>query len=125
MADDQNKDHPAEEMDRYFKDPEYRKQKRKIHRGSPMNKRLKRYLVIAGVILALILPYAIYLFSGLPSLERIENPRPELATKVYSIDGEVLDQFFVKNRSSVSIKDVPKTVVDALIATDDKGFYSH
>jgi len=35
-----------------------------------------------------------YLVSGLPSLEQLENPKPELATKVYSVDGEILDQFF-------------------------------
>jgi penicillin-binding protein 1A len=69
--------------------------------------------------------YIAYLFSGLPSLEKIENPRPELATRVYSADGEVLDQFFIKNRSYVSLKEVPQTVVDALVATEDKNFYSH
>ena len=34
--------------------------------------------------------YLVYLVSGLPSLEQLENPKPELSTKVYSIDGEVL-----------------------------------
>lgn len=125
MADEQGKEHTPEEMERYFNDPEYRKQKRSATIGNAMKKSMKKYLIIVGAFLILTLPYVIYLFSGLPSLERIENPRPELATKVYSIDGEVLDQFFIKNRSSVSIKDVPITVVDALIATEDKNFYSH
>jgi len=125
MADEQAKDYTPEEMERYFNDPEYRKQKRSANTGNAMKKSVKKYLIIVGAFLVLTLPYVIYLFSGLPSLERIENPRPELATKVYSIDGEVLDQFFIKNRSSVSIKDVPITVVDALIATEDKNFYSH
>ncbi|MBM2845643.1 MAG: penicillin-binding protein, family [Bacteroidetes bacterium] len=125
MADEHGKDYTPEEMERYFNDPEYRKQKRSATTGNAMKKSVKKYLIILGAFLVLTLPYVIYLFSGLPSLERIENPRPELATKVYSIDGEVLDQFFIKNRSSVSIKDVPITVVDALIATEDKNFYSH
>lgn len=126
MADDHNKDYPPEEMNRYFNDPEYRKQKRSAIMVSALwKKRIKKYLIIAGVILVATLPYVIYLISGLPSLERIENPKPELASRVYSIDGEVLDQFFIKNRSSVSLKDVPTTVVNALIATEDKNFYSH
>jgi penicillin-binding protein 1A len=58
-------------------------------------------------------------------LEKIENPRPELATRVFSADGVVLDQFFIKNRSSVTLAEVPRHVVDALIATEDKDFYSH
>ena len=41
------------------------------------------------------------------------------------MDGEVLDQFYIKNRSHVSINQIPKTVVDALIATEDRNFHSH
>ena len=93
--------------------------------GSKTGKRFVRILVLSFILIALLLGYGIYLFSGLPSLEKIENPKPELATRVYSIDGEVLDRFFVKNRSHVSIQDIPKTVIDALVATEDKNFFTH
>ncbi len=81
--------------------------------------------ITTTVVLILFAGYAYYLVSGLPSLEKIENPKPELATKVYSIDGDVIDQFFIKNRSHVSLSEIPKTVVEALIATEDKDFYDH
>ncbi len=84
-----------------------------------------RTLIVLGVLLALITAYSIYLVSGLPSLERIENPKAELATKVYSADGEVLDMFYIKNRSHLSFSEIPKPVINALIATEDKDFYSH
>ncbi|HEX9005847.1 MAG TPA: PBP1A family penicillin-binding protein [Bacteroidota bacterium] len=84
-----------------------------------------RWTIVAGVVVALCAAYTIYLFSGLPSLERIENPKAELATKVYSADGEVLDLFYIKNRSHLALKEMPKQVVNALIATEDKDFYSH
>jgi penicillin-binding protein 1A len=87
--------------------------------------RAKAFMIGSGILLLLLIVFGWYLASGLPSLEKIENPRPELATKVYSIDGEVLDQFFIKNRSHVSINEVPKTVIEALVATEDKDFYSH
>jgi penicillin-binding protein 1A len=87
--------------------------------------RAKTFIIGSGILLLLLTVFGWYLASGLPSLEKIENPRPELATKVYSIDGEVLDQFFIKNRSHVSINEVPKTVIEALVATEDKDFYSH
>jgi len=87
--------------------------------------RRKIYASVAGLVLAVILAYGIYLFSGLPSLERIENPKSELATKVYSADGEVLDQFYIKNRSHLALQDIPKSVINALIATEDKDFYDH
>src|ERR1051326_1326993 len=77
--------------------------------------------VIAGIAVI----YTIYLISGLPSLEQLENPRSELATKIYSADGEVLDQIYIKNRTRITLKELPKELVDALIATEDKNFYDH
>jgi penicillin-binding protein 1A len=86
----------------------------------------KKRLLIAGVVLSVaFIGYTIFLFSGLPSLEQLENPRPEIATKVYSSDGEILDHFYIKNRTSVTLEQLPPYLVDALIATEDKNFYHH
>ncbi len=85
----------------------------------------QRTWIVLGALLVLVTAYSIYLVSGLPSLERIENPKAELATKVYSADGEVLDMFYIKNRSHLSFSEIPKPVINALIATEDKDFYSH
>lgn len=82
--------------------------------------------MLGGVaVLGLLVWYGFYIASGLPSLEKLENPRPELATKVYSEDGEVLDQFYKKNRTRVTLDKLPKGLAEALIATEDKAFYSH
>jgi penicillin-binding protein 1A len=114
-----------EDMNRYFDDPEFRRQRG--NKGStPAPRRWMRGLLIFGLPAVIILgAYTWYLFSGLPGLEKIENPRPELSTRVYSSDGEILDQFFIKNRSQMALKDIPMTVQNALIATEDKDFYSH
>ncbi|MEK7250050.1 MAG: transglycosylase domain-containing protein, partial [Bacteroidota bacterium] len=111
-----------EELDRWFNDPEYRRQKLRLPKS---HFAWKQMLIVAGIGIILLTAFVWYLFSGLPSLEKIENPKPELATKVYSIDGEVLDQFFVKNRSQVSLQELPRPVVNALLATEDIGFYDH
>ena len=87
--------------------------------------RRKIYLASGLLVLLLVGIYAAFLISGLPSLEQLENPKPELATKVYSIDGEVLDQFYIKNRTQVRLTDLPPHLVHALIATEDKNFYDH
>ena len=115
----------SDEMARYFNDPEFRRKKGAVMSSRSLKKRTRVYIAITCAMLLLISGYVWYLVSGLPSLEKIENPKPELATKVYSIDGEVLDRFFIKNRSHVSIGELPKTVLDALIATEDKNFYNH
>ena len=115
-----------EEMDRYFNDPEFRQQRLRNTPGPNGGKRRLRIALLAGIpLLALIIAYAVYLVNGLPSLEKIENPKPELATLVFSTDGEILDQFFIKNRSQVTLKEIPRTAVEGLLATEDKDFYSH
>src|SRR5512135_1639235 len=78
------------------------------------------FLIVGGAM------FASYIIGGLPSLEELENPKPALATKVYSIDGEVIDKYFQENRTRInSIDSVPPAIVKALIATEDRNFYSH
>lgn len=111
-------------MARYFNDPEFRRSL--LKRGKGFVREHKKWFMAAGaVVLALFVWYGIYIVSGLPSLEKLENPRPELATKVYSEDGEVLDQFSIKNRTRTTLDKIPNGLVNALIATEDKAFYDH
>jgi penicillin-binding protein 1A len=86
----------------------------------------RNVLIIGGfTTVALVILYWFYLVSGLPSLEELENPKPELATKIYSIDGQILDHVFIKNRTQVTLSDVSPDLVNALLATEDIDFYNH
>ncbi len=69
--------------------------------------------------------YAIPNFLGLPSLEELENPNPDLASLVYSEDGVLLHKFFLKNRTFIPLKSIPLSARYALIATEDVAFYQH
>ncbi|NTW48253.1 MAG: PBP1A family penicillin-binding protein [Chlorobiales bacterium] len=81
-------------------------------------------IVIMGIIL--VLAGTLFYFSAnLPSLEQLENPKPELATTVYSADGKLLTKFFLKNRTSVPLDSISVHVKHALIATEDVEFYDH
>ena len=85
----------------------------------------KKRRIIFEYIAFLILAFIIYIIIGLPSLEELENPKPQLASKVFTVDGELLGQFYFENRIETHIDSVPKYLVDALISTEDKGFYDH
>ncbi len=113
-----------EEMDRYFNDPDYRNSARGKKRRSS-KERLAMKIGVWTAVLIFLVGYGFYVISGLPSLEELENPKPELATRVLSADGQVIDQFFLKNRAVADIKEVPHYVVDALVSTEDKKFYTH
>ncbi|MGV3541428.1 MAG: penicillin-binding protein 1A [Rufibacter sp.] len=65
------------------------------------------------------------LFGDLPDLKTLENPKSELASEVYSEDGVLLGKYFRENRSPVTYEQLPKHLVDALIATEDIRFEEH
>ena len=123
-------------MDRYFNDPEYRRKKiEEQNKGQQKSSKAKfpfdkkkvyKYGgITAGVIFAFIAGFVIYLFIGLPPIEKLENPQTAVATLVKSRDGVVLDKYYTENRTSVPIEEISPHVVDALIATEDHRFYNH
>ncbi len=89
----------------------------------------KTLLISIGVILFLLLGLAFYIHAfiidELPSFDQLENPPQELATKVLSSDGKILDMFFIKKRSNIPYDSIPKDVINALIATEDRAFFDH
>ena len=109
------------DLDKYFSDPKLRN---KILKKKKTKKRL-RWLISTGIISLVLIIFGTYIISGLPSLEELENPRPQLATKVYSADGELLGKFFIENRIEADIDSLPPYLIDALISTEDRKFYDH
>ncbi|WP_299121088.1 transglycosylase domain-containing protein [uncultured Winogradskyella sp.] len=87
------------------------------------------WMAFAGGILAIVLLFllASWGFLGeMPDHTRLENPETNLATEIISSDGETLGKFyFDDNRTPVGYEDLPKNLVDALIATEDIRHYEH
>ncbi len=65
------------------------------------------------------------LFGKMPSFEDLENPNSNLATEIISSDGVTLGKFYNENRTAIKYKDLPKSLVDALVSTEDERFYEH
>lgn len=134
-----NSDH-NNDRDRFFNDPDYRR-KIKEERSSRstgssggsgksirslLDQDRYKYAAIAlGAIFAIALGFLIYLYTGLPSIEELENPQTAIASTVHSRDGIVLERYFTENRKYVAIENISPHVIDALIATEDHRFYDH
>jgi penicillin-binding protein 1A len=114
----------SEEMRRYFNDPAYRKQIL-MKKAAWSRRRTVIFSVAAIALVVFTWWYVSFIVSGLPTFESLENPRPDLATKIYSADGEVIDQIYYRNRTWISLDSLPKGLPEALIATEDKQFYHH
>ncbi|HEX2983280.1 MAG TPA: hypothetical protein VHO28_07030, partial [Ignavibacteriales bacterium] len=83
---------------------------RELQELQDKNKRKRKRVIIISAATAFTLIsifFWAYIFEGLPSLEQLENPKPILASKVYSDDGELVGQFFIENRIESSIDSLP------------------
>ena len=82
-----------------------------------------------GGVLAIILVFLLAswgVFGALPDHTILENPKTNLATEIISSDGKTLGKFYFNdNRTPVSYDELPKHLVDALIATEDARFHEH
>ena len=66
------------------------------------------------------------LLGKMPEFRQLENPKTNLATQVYSSDNKVIGKFYYNdNRTPLYYEEIPKNLIDALIATEDERFYSH
>ena len=112
---------PEAEYQKYFNDSMHRNKKsKKMSKGKK-----SKWIIILGILIALFVLFGVYIFSGVPSLEELENPRPNLASKVYTADGELLGQFFIENRIETDLDSLPIHLINALIATEDRKFFNH
>ncbi len=65
------------------------------------------------------------LFGGMPSLERLENPKSDLASVIYTSDFEELGKYFRYNRTPIKYEDISPNFINALLATEDVRFEEH
>ncbi|MGO3717888.1 MAG: penicillin-binding protein 1A [Mesonia hippocampi] len=61
----------------------------------------------------------------MPTFEELENPETNLATEVFSSDGETLGKYYNENRTPIKYEELPKTLIQALVATEDERYYEH
>lgn len=80
---------------------------------------------LALAVGALGLAIAQALSSDLPSLEQLETYKPRLITKVLGNDGTVIKEFYTERRVQVPLNDISPYLVEAVLATEDRRFYSH
>lgn len=79
--------------------------------------------VLAAIIIFLLAGWGA--FGKMPGFEELENPETNLATEIFSADGETLGKYYSENRTPIKYEDLPDHLVQALIATEDERFYTH
>jgi penicillin-binding protein 1A len=66
------------------------------------------------------------LLGEMPDHTILENPKTFLATEIISSDNQTLGKFYLDdNRTPIDYEELPKELVDALVATEDIRYYDH
>jgi penicillin-binding protein 1A len=73
---------------------------------------------IVGVALAVAYP-------NLPDISDLSDYRPKLPLRVYSAEGLLMGEFGEERRNLTPIREIPKVMVNAVLAIEDARFYSH
>jgi penicillin-binding protein 1A len=88
------------------------------------------FLFTAGTVLFLVGVAAaaglIWHFSqDLPDYSQLQDYEPPVMTRVHASDGALLGEYAKERRLYLPIQAVPKLVINAFLAAEDKNFYEH
>jgi penicillin-binding protein 1A len=93
------------------------------------SKWLKRllYTIALGFSALALFWFSVYigLWGILPSEEHIKDIKQAEASLLLDAENELLGKYFIFDRQIVTYEDLPKHLVDALVATEDSRFYDH
>lgn len=68
----------------------------------------------------------LYFFWGIPLPTKLTSDQPAISTKLFDRNNELIYEIFTqKKRSPILLTDIPKHMINATIAVEDKDFYRH
>ncbi|MCD6153332.1 MAG: PBP1A family penicillin-binding protein [Syntrophobacterales bacterium] len=99
--------------------------KRRIKKGIPVKKILLGILIFFVISALSAGGFLYYLIRELPSIASLKDYRPSIITRVYSDNGELIDEFYLEDRKVIRVTDLPKFVTQAFVAAEDARFFQH
>ncbi len=66
-----------------------------------------------------------YFGRGLPDYQQLADYEPPTVTRFYAGDGRLLAEYAVEKRVFIPVKAIPKRIIKAFLAAEDKNFYAH
>ena len=79
-----------------------------------------------AVIIGIALGLALSATKNIQNLEQLQENKPSLPTRILDSQGRLITQFFSdEKREIVSINEIPKSLIQALLTREDQYFYEH
>lgn len=93
--------------------------KRFLHRS------LKYTLALVCLMVGFLTILYLYMELQLPDVSVLNDVHMQVPITVYSSDNKLIAEYGTKRRMPVHIEQVPKQLINAILATEDARFYSH
>ncbi|HVV69655.1 MAG TPA: penicillin-binding protein 1A [Gammaproteobacteria bacterium] len=75
-------------------------------------------LILAGCVY-------FYMVFQLPDVQTLNDTRLQIPLRIYSSDGQLIGEYGAMRRNPVTLPEVPKPLLQGLIATEDQRFFEH
>lgn len=82
-------------------------------------------LGIFSLIVIIVIVAIAYIETSLPSIESIKDMSLAVPLRIFSSDGKLIGQFGEERRTPITLEQVPKNLINAVLATEDRRFYDH
>ena len=79
-------------------------------------------LIIGGIAAAVIY---MHIRESLPDVSTLKNVELQQPMQIFTADGKLMGEVGEERRIPVKLSDIPKPLIDAIIATEDVRFYEH
>ncbi|GHT23685.1 penicillin-binding protein [Endomicrobiia bacterium] len=99
-----------------------------MKRKKPKKKSFLSFLTIALIVAVLVIAVSkitANFIDNLPSIKQLENYTPNLSTKIYDKDNNLIAELFTERRIFIPINKIPVNLQNAFIAIEDKDFFKH
>lgn len=83
------------------------------------------FLLLCALVALLIVAVNYNLFGHIYTVEEIKAFENETASLVYSKDDKLIGKFFSQNRTNIRYEQLPASLVNALVATEDARYFEH
>jgi len=83
------------------------------------------FLLLCSIALGTAAGLLFVYVSDLPEIRALEDYRPNVVTELYADDGQLVGSFALQRRILLTYEQVPRTLKDAILVTEDQHFEEH
>lgn len=89
--------------------------------------RITKWVILSCILLGF-LAIALLIFiveKDLPDVAVLNDVQLQVPLRIFTRDGKLIDEYGEKRRNPVPFEEIPKPLIQALLATEDQRFYEH